>query len=962
MKKTTLLVLVFLVTAARSQDNWLHDEFRRTDPGAGWTMTSGSWKISQDGLQITTTDYDQLLASSCYVYGSAPFTIEVTLRGIRSGIFFNLESRDSKTLSHMVRFDEKSILTGFMNAAGEYTATNAFDVDKMPSEWTVLRIDVDPQKKRYEVFVDGKSVGVDDHLVFGSGYVGLQASDGRSEFRSVEVRGTGKNLPPARSSKGEAVHFQHVGYVQSRGDSVVIYNPVEGTLQTLDQDGRLVELSILKRKPVSPQEVMAGENHYVIDGKRILIKSETGTTIDSITERLVAPSCLLTDYATVQGRTPSLFVADPGANAVYAFALDGRYLTSFSAASIGGLIAPRGMDFHGNDQIVIADYNRLVFVGRDLEDIHPIAQAESPTRVTVKWQRASKQPPFLELSTDGKSWETIPAHDSGPLNTVTIGGLSPLSRYSFKPHPLLRLMPADAGGEKEFRFSTPPSDSTMMAYTRLRVLCMVYRTMSYRDVYPKATYPQIPDGRTISDEELQYLRDACRFNTEFYFRNSSCKVVLDFDFFVVRDTLWLHELGDKDPYWLSCNERVTHDYENAVQHFGRKPSDYAGLVCPYAWMNYPPRRTSALRDPSRTDSINIRQAYGGGTNGVPAPWKYGKTTGYTGNPFQDKFSRQDWLITHEFHHQIDALMDASGYPEYYHADQPWKMPGRFGEDFDFNAHIIRNAGLDWWLNLKFGTLAETRDSDHDGVPDDDPSLPFDEKRLHGNPARLDTDGDGLNDLLEVTAGDEHGCTLNNPDTDGDGIPDGIDPEPLYAIKPEIPEGPLLKPFATLASGEMKTAIACSWVPEQLQFSFAPEQGGHRPDRFNILLQIDGENDGWFHGFDNWQIRVACHPDSVTVIDYYLRDCSSWTDPPRDRKDILPAGELIAAPVNTHSFDSSYHGPLHGLHIAIPAGNHYGLTLFRGKKMGIRIGIQTTDDRWVWNELFERNYMMQVELK
>ena len=214
----------------------------------------------------------------------------------------------------------------------------------------------------------------------------------------------------------------------------------------------------------------------------------------------------------------------------------------------------------------------------------------------------------------------------------------------------------------------------------------------------------------------------------------------------------------------------------------------------------------------------------------------------------------------------------------------------------------------------------------------------------------------------MTAGDEHGCTLNNPDTDGDGIPDGIDPEPLYAIKPEIPEGPLLKPFATLASGEMKTAIACSWVPEQLQFSFAPEQGGHRPDRFNILLQIDGENDGWFHGFDNWQIRVACHPDSVTVIDYYLRDCSSWTDPPRDRKDILPAGELIAAPVNTHSFDSSYHGPLHGLHIAIPAGNHYGLTLFRGKKMGIRIGIQTTDDRWVWNELFERNYMMQVELK
>ncbi len=746
------------------------------------------------------------------------------------------------------------------------------------------------------------------------------------------------------------------------GESLAIYNPEAGSLQTIDQEGRLVGEAILKMRPQPQHGVMAGENRYVIDGKRILVKSETGTVIDSITERLVSPSCLLTDYASAQGNAPSLFVADPGAGAIHAFSLVGIYLKSFTASSIGGFIAPRGMDFFGRDQIVVADYSRLVFIGRRLDDVQPVVRPLSPTHVAIAWPRRGRQSPTLEFSADGKAWKAVTAQADGPWNTATIDDLKPLSRYSFKPHPLLRVIPGDEGSSREFRFSTLPADTSMMPYARLRVLCMVYRTISYRDVYPKDRYPRVPDGRTLSDDDIEYLRKATRFNSEFYFRNSACKAFLDFDFAVIQDTLWLHELGDKDPYWLSCNERVTRDYEKTVKQLGRKPEDYDGLVCPYAWANYPPRRTSALRDPSKTDSINIRQAYGGGTNGVPAPWKYGKTTGYTGNPFQDRFSRQDWLITHEFHHQIDALMDASGYPDYYHADQPWKMPGRFGEDFDFNALIIRYARPDWWLTLKFGTLEQTRDADHDGVPDDDPSLPFDEKRLHGDPTRWDTDGDGLSDLLEVMAGNDHGTRLDNPDTDGDGIPDGRDPEPLYPIKPEIQEGIPLKPFATLEAESLKAAIACSWTEGLLQFSFSPQQEGKELRRFNVLLQIDGDDDGWFHGFDNLQIRVACYPDSVRVIDYYLRDCSSWTDPPRDRKDILNAGDLIAARVSPASFDSSYHGPRYGLHIAIPSVHQYGLGLYRGKRIAIRIGIQTTDDRWVWDELFERNYMMQVELK
>ena len=967
----SFLLLLSLSQIAFSQTTWLSDQFKRTELGSQWTPTSGAWTIADGTVKITTIGYDQLLASAHYVYGTTPFSLEVTLRGIHAGVFFSLETTDSKAISHMVRFDEKSILTGYMNAVGEYTATNVFDVEKMPTGWTTLRLDVDPSRRRYEVFVNGKSVGVDEHLVFGSGYIGLEASDGLSEFKSVKLTGKGKNAAPGTPRKGAQVTFQHVAYVQTVGQNLVIHDPERGMMLTLDPEGKFLNEFAAKITPVSQREAAAGELRYMIEGKRVLVKNEQDAVVDSITERLVMPSCLLTDYDLARSQAPSLFVADPGANAIHQFNLNGDIIKSFTAASIGGLIAPRCIAFRDSDQIVIADYNRLVIVKKNLEDITPEVQSLSPTSVAIMWPRSEsdKGQPFVQFSGDGKNWTTVKGGDEGLWHAVELDKLTPLTRYSYKLTPTFNTIPPQSASSREFRCSTPPSDSSMMACTRLRVLCMVYRTISYRDVYPRETYPQIPDGRTITDEELDYLRDACKFNTDFYFRNSSCKLMLDFDFYVVQDTLWLHELGDKDPYWLSCNERVTRDFERAAKSFGMGPTDYAGLICPYAWVNYPPRRKSALSDPTTTDSINIRQAYGGGTNGVPAPWKYGKTTGYTGNPFQDKFSRQDWLITHEFHHQIDALMEASGYPEYYHADQPWKMPGRFGEDFDFNAQIIRKAGLDWWLNLKFGILAQTMDADHDGVPDDDLSLPFDEKRLGGDPTKKDSDGDWLDDLQEVMAGTTRGSALNNKDTDEDGIPDGQDTEPLYPVVPTIVRSELrneldLKSmdstsykFADIPFEKPYASINAYWSDNGLYLEYV----SIKPQ--NFLVQIDANCDGWFHGFDNFQIRIKNTQDSTKVLDYYLRDCSSWTDPPKDRKDILHIADLkIISGVATLTTGDEREAKKFLLTVMIPANPAYGLGLYKGKKIGIRIGLQTTDDRWVWDELFERNYMMQVELK
>lgn len=944
-------LMMCLSANALAQTTWFHDDFRRADLGPEWKTTMGNWQIADSMLRIQTTGYDQLLASTCYTYDAQPFSLEVVLRGIRAGVYFSLDDMSSKALSQMVRFDGQSILTGYLDGSGEFTATNTFDSPKLPTDWTTLRIDVDPPKKQYAIFVDGTSVGVDTNLVFPSGYVGLQASDGLSEFKSARVFANAPAVPTSVPAIGSEVTFQHVRYVKASGHDLTIYSPELHRLLTIRPDGMLVARDSQRDQPALTTMTRVKDRTYSIERRRIIISNAVGTVIDSISDRLVAPTSLVSSSA-------SLFVADPGARAVFQFDSNGKLLNVVDASVIGGFKAPQGIDIYDQDKIVVADYDKLVIWDPQIDTFQVSTHPMTPTTMQISWHSSSTARPTLEYSGDGVTWLRAMSIEAGRngSHTAMVKNLRPLTRYMYRFTPGLETIPVSFSRSRILRFTTPPADPKMMPLSRLPVMYTVYRTISYRDRYPRDRYPEIPDGRTMTEEELAYLRQATDFNRSFYFGNSACRFVLDFDFYVVEDTLWLHEVGDSDPYWLLPNERVTRDFEQAARFFGKKPQDYAGLICPYAWVNYPPRRASALRDPSRKDSINIYQAVGGGTYGVPAPWKYGKTIGYTGIPFENRFSRQDWLITHELNHQVDALMDASGYPQYYHADLPWKMPGRFGEDFDFNAHILRSAGRDWWLNMKSAQLTATADADRDGVPDDDPSLPFDEKRLGGNPQLKDTDADGLNDLAEVMAGTSQGADLKNPDTDGDGIPDGVDSEPLYPVNPSVPRVAnatelSLHRFGTITASDLSATLYIAWSEWSLLLSYKVDKPA------NLLFQIDADNDGWFHGLDNFQIRLLHSGDSVKVADYYLRDCSSWTDPPRDRRDILKATELAVAWSIPSPGNDQYEVTL-----TIPRNDKYGLTFVRGKKFSIRLGLQTSTDLWVWDELFERNYMMQVELR
>jgi hypothetical protein len=162
-----------------------------------------------------------------------------------------------------------------------------------------------------------------------------------------------------------------------------------------------------------------------------------------------------------------------------------------------------------------------------------------------------------------------------------------------------------------------------------------------------------------------------------------------------------------------------------------------------------------------------------------------------------------WTFTHELHHaieamwyQMDAILGGTGEIRKVIFDHfPWAYPDPLGVNWvmDFGAHYDgiaqtnRDYGNEWLLfGEPYGGYMECVDADHDLLPDNDSRVPMDEARFTTSATLADTDGDGLDDLHEYSAYNFRGTDPHNPDTDGDGIPDGSDPRPLYAIKTYLP--------------------------------------------------------------------------------------------------------------------------------------------------------------------------------
>jgi hypothetical protein len=282
-----LVVFTLLVScSAMAQQVWFGDGFEANPLEGQWSASSPEWTHHEGIVRIDTRGYDQLLASPWNLTATLPFRITVRLRGDRSGVYFCLDRRDSKALSHMVRFEGTTLLAGYFDGAGVFQATTTAALEADLRSWRELSIAVDPMSGQYRVFVNQRPAGDPQTLLFRSGFVGLQASDGVSEFDFVRVSGPPWEGKPPRAIPGRVPAFRHVEWVRWAGDEIEMYDPERKAILLLDGDGRLRK--VLERPEPGPRTAVehAGRRFEIV-GKTILITDLASGKRDSVAGTLV---------------------------------------------------------------------------------------------------------------------------------------------------------------------------------------------------------------------------------------------------------------------------------------------------------------------------------------------------------------------------------------------------------------------------------------------------------------------------------------------------------------------------------------------------------------------------------------------------------------------------------------------------------------------------------------------------
>jgi hypothetical protein len=491
------------------------------------------------------------------------------------------------------------------------------------------------------------------------------------------------------------------------------------------------------------------------------------------------------------------------------------------AFAAGNLSEEGGLAAIGGTLLCLSRRDARIYAFAGLPEVKPSFTRDGG-RTLVRWQPQEllarpREAPRVQIRRDGESdWR-----DAG----TTLDGLEPSAAYEvrFRPqYDFLPLSPGDEGWSRPYRIHGP-APAGKRRVLDLAALCAVY--LSHEDVAAK---------RVVSVERARLgtkLEREFEVARRFFARNSRLRLNIHADFEVIEGTPARVQGGWIDP------SQARRDAAPLVAAKGKKLEEYDSVIALWAEPGW------------RADEPDDPGTVGGG--GLTS-FAY-STFGIGG--------RAAWLFAHEFHHQIDAFFNRSGYLEYplNHPDAT-VQPGRYGQHWDCNAFFLRSWGDEEWLSCRFGKVLLVDDADGDGVPDRDERLPFDEKRLGSDLAKADTDGDGLDDLAEVMAGTFRGANPRSADSDGDGVSDGADVEALlagFSTSRGLRAGAvtldgLLAPgewqeLGTIA--EPRARILGRWSREAL--SFAVESA--RPLRAH--LDVDAAGDGWFLEDDNVSIEL-----------------------------------------------------------------------------------------------------------
>lgn len=358
-----------------------------------------------------------------------------------------------------------------------------------------------------------------------------------------------------------------------------------------------------------------------------------------------------------------------------------------------------------------------------------------------------------------------------------------------------------------------------------------------------AVYRGAPDDeKRMADHDVEACRRGFELARLFYFRNSRARLNIELDWKI---------FDESAPETAENGGPTMRLIEEQLRAHGVQDGDYDGLIA------------TGIGLKGNWGGFRVLGGAGGcfgigGFSGVGYP-EYDADTGYG----------WAWIFAHEFQHALDlVIVEHSGLKMLHSHPYVDRLEPHFrgyylgGEHWDWIAVTLRE--FDDYLSIRGlrNEFLEVVDADGDGLPDDDARLPMDERRFGSDPTKKDTDGDGLDDLGEFTAGRYAGSDPTRPDTDGDGLTDDVDPYPLVAIRPNVtylaPATPAAEQHGALlldsvfarndAGGDIQ--VYAGWNEDLLRLWFIA------PRTFSVEIKIDGSAaNGFWEGGDTYVFRA-----------------------------------------------------------------------------------------------------------
>ena len=152
--------------------------------------------------------------------------------------------------------------------------------------------------------------------------------------------------------------------------------------------------------------------------------------------------------------------------------------------------------------------------------------------------------------------------------------------------------------------------------------------------------------------------------------------------------------------------------------------------------------------------------------------------------------------------------------------------------------------------------------------------------------------------------------------------DGEDPYPVYPIDPDIPKGNPDHPFAELRDRAWEGKFTLGWDDAFLYLGIEAKE---TPANIKILLDLD--DDGWFVGADNFDIRVK---DGVS-FEPRFHNCGVEGKWPFYEAGRLEVGRDVF-------FESEFEKDLFRLRFRVARSPGLGLDLEAGERIGMLIAV------------------------